>query len=107
MTDVFRGVAGALNRVFGAPLRYVPQGGSHQNIHSVFRETPIVVAADDGSDVLMTAPTWRVPKNMVSDVQTGDQVQAPDGRWFSIVNEIGTGSPADDAFLVFELRELP
>ena len=50
MTDVFRGVAGALNRVFGASLRYVSQRGFHQDIHSVFRETPIVVAADDGKE---------------------------------------------------------
>lgn len=107
MSGVFAGMAGALNKVFGAPIVFTPQVGAPQTLQSVFRETPISVSGADGGDVLIVAPTWRVPKSILSTAQRGDLITVPDGRQFRILNQLASGSPADDAFILYELEELP
>ena len=107
MTSVFDGLAGVLNGVFGAPVVFTPQGGSSQTLKSMFRETPITVSGPDGGDVLIVAPTWRVPRDILTDVRRGDTITVPDGRVFKVLNQLPSGSPAQDAFVLYELEHLP
>jgi hypothetical protein len=107
MTGVFGGMAGALNVMFGGPIFYIPLTGAPRFIKSVFRETPITVTGPDGGDVLIVAPTWRVPKVLLSDAARGDQVEVSDGRRFKVLNQIPSGSPAADAFMLYQMEYLP
>lgn len=107
MASIFDGLAGALNGVFGAPVNFSPVIGTPRIVHSVFREDPITVTGADGGDVLIEAPTWRVPKSEMINARRKDTIEVADGRVFQILNQIGTGSPASDAFIVYELELLP
>lgn len=104
MPGVFDGMAGVLNAVFGAPVTYLPVNGQSVAVQSVFREEPITVSGSDGGDVLIEAPTWKVPSDVLSDVPRGARITLADGRIYRILNRIGTGSPAADAFVVYELE---
>lgn len=100
-------MAGALSQVFGASVLFVPQVGSPRSIQSIFRETPITVTGPDGGDVLIVAPTWRVARDLLSDAARGDQIEVAGGRRFKILNQLPSGSPASDAFMVYELELVP
>jgi hypothetical protein len=105
--SLFDGMAGVLNGVFGAPVTYLPAGGIPRDIRSIFRETPITIGGSDGGDVLIEAPTWRVSKADLAGAARGDRIALPDGRVFRVLNRIGTGSPAADAFILHELELVP
>lgn len=98
------GMAELLTGVFGAPVSFQPIAGPARVVQSVFREDPITVGGSDGGDVLIEAPTWRVPKTALINALRLDRIQVADGRVFQILNKIGTGSPAADAFVVYELE---
>lgn len=100
-------MAGALSHVFGASVLFIPNVGSPRSIQSIFRETPITVTGPDGGDVLIVAPTWRVARNLLSDAVRGDQIEVTGGRRFRVLNQITSGSPASDAFVVYELELVP
>lgn len=104
MASIFDGLAGVLNGMFGAPVSFQPKSGVVSVVYSVFREEPITVSGSDGGDVLIEAATWRVPKTAGITARRGDQIQVSDGRLFKILNQIGTGSPAQDAFVVYQLE---
>lgn len=104
MASIFDGLAGVLNATLGAPVTYLPMGGAELTVQSVFREEPITVTGDNGQDVLIEAPSWRVPKSVLTNVRRGDRIRVADGRIFRILNSIGTGSPAVDAFVLYELE---
>ncbi len=93
--------------MFGTPVTYVPLVGAAVPVQSVFRETPITVTGPDGGDVLIEAVTWRVPKTSLMGVVRGDHILLSDGRRFRVLNQIGTGSPATDAFVVYEMELVP
>lgn len=107
MASIFDGMAGVLNTTFGAPITYLPVSGTALSVQSVFREDPITITGDNGQDVLVEAPSWRVPKSVLADVRRGDRISLPDGRMFKVLNRIGTGSPAADAFMLYELELMP
>jgi len=97
-------MAGVLNTVFGAPVTWLPQFGAPQVVQSVFREEPIGISDAEGRDVLIEAPTWRVPRDLGVTPRRDDRIRLDDGRVFTVLNQIGTGSPARDAFRVYELE---
>lgn len=107
MASVFDGLSGVINATFGSPVPWTPDGGIATAVQSVFRETPISVATEDGHSVLITAPTWRVPRPAADLVQTGDTIEPATARFFRVLNKVGNGSPAADAFVIFELEEIP
>lgn len=107
MTSVFDGMAGVISATLGASATYLPVTGSAAQIRGVFREEPIEVAREDGSVVLIEAPTMRVSRAVLADVRRGDRFLLADGRTFKVLNRIGTGSPAADAFFVYELELVP
>ena len=106
MTRIFDGMTGVLNSVFGTSVTYLPQAGVARSVQSVFRESPITVVGPDGGDVLIVAPTWQVPRNLLSDVRRNDEIEVSGGRLFKVLNQIGSGSPASDAFIIYELEAL-
>ncbi|SOC13758.1 hypothetical protein SAMN05877809_10710 [Rhodobacter sp. JA431] len=104
MSSIFDGVAGMLGDVFGAPVTYQPKSGAAVVVQSIFREEPITITGEQGQDVLIEAPSWRVPRDLLSGVKRGDQIALADGRVFQVLAQIGTGSPASDAFVLYELE---
>lgn len=107
MASVFDGLSGVINATFGSLIPWTQNGGATTLVQSVFRETPISVATEDGHSVLITAPTWRVPRPAADLIQTGDTIEPSTYRFFRVLNKIGSGSPAADAFVIFELEEIP
>ncbi|TQS74024.1 hypothetical protein ERN12_05955 [Rhodobacteraceae bacterium] len=104
MMGVFEGMAGVLSDVLGAPVRYLPATGRPRDIQSIFREEPVTVTGDDGRDVLIVAPSWRVSRDLVAELARGDLVQPGNGRTYKVVNHMPTGSPACDGLLLCELE---
>lgn len=104
MTSIFDGMAGALNGVFGAPVLYLPRRGISRNVQSMFREEPVRVSDPDGAEIVTIMPLWRVPATLACDIARGDEIMPGNGKRYVIVNRQASGSPASDAFVVFELE---
>lgn len=104
--SVFDGLAGVLNGMFGATVSHTPQGQAAVDIEAVFREEPIAVTDDDGRDVLIVAPTLRVQKPTADTIAAKDTIAPGNGRTYRVVNRHPNGSPAADAFVIFELEEI-
>lgn len=105
MTTVFDGMATKLAGVFGAPVAYTPDGGPPRDVLSILRRTPVRAIGPDGVDVLVTAPSWRVRRDLVPEIRRGDMVSDGVGP-LRIVNIWPQGSPAADAHLLCELEEM-
>lgn len=104
MTSIFDGMAGVLNSVFGAPVWYLPQSGGGWHVHSVFREEPVEVNDAEGAAILILAPTWKVPANLATAIARGDMIEPGNGKRYTVVNRLPGGSPAVDAYVMFELE---
>lgn len=105
MTTLFNGLAGILNDVFGGPVSHRPQGGAAVAIQAVFREEPISVQDEDGAEVLIVAPTLQVQKPVAETITRKDLIVPGNGKSYRVMNRHPNGSPAADAFVVFELEE--
>lgn len=101
--SVFNGLTGVLAATLGAPVTFLPAVGAPVVVQSIFRETPIEVLGDDQRPMLITAATWRVRRDLVQATR-GDQIQLADGRLFRVSNKVISGSPADDAFMIYEME---
>jgi len=102
--SIFDGMAGVLNDVFGAPVLFLPRTGGEQQIKSVFREEPVTVTGEDGREVLIVAPTWKVPSTAGVDIVREDCIEPGNGKRYRILNRIHSGSPASDRFVIYELE---
>lgn len=96
-------MAGILADVLGSSVTYSPRVGSPVVVQSIFREEPIEVVGGDGRPVLITSATWRAPRDQVQG-ERGDTILLLDGRRFRIMNQAPTGSPAADAFTIYEME---
>lgn len=106
MPSVFDGMAGVLDDVFGAPVMIYPAGGGQLVGRGIFRETPVSAADEDGHAVLVTSPTLRMRKPDATVLRVGDLIKPEcDDRMFRVLNRWANGSPARDAFVVFELED--
>ncbi len=107
MRELFSGMAGLLNDVFGDPVSYQPVGGgAAQIIPSVFRNEEAVSSGPDGHDVLMLMPIWRVPKDLGISPVKGDVIDPGDGKTYAVINRRPSISPAGDLFIICELEEV-
>lgn len=104
MTSIFDGMAGILADVVGSLVAYQPRSGDLRDLQSVFREAPIEIEGADGHEVLISAPSWRVARDLAPEVRRGDHITVSGGRVFKIMNVHPTASPARDAFVVCELQ---
>jgi hypothetical protein len=105
VTGVFDGLARVLNRTLGAPVTHTPDGGEAREIRAIFRQEPVGVPDDDGREILTFAPIISVQKAEAGDIARGDKITLADGREWRVVNSQINGSPAADAFTIFELEE--
>ncbi len=99
-------MAGLLTETFGGPVTYTPAGGAPRVIASVFRRTPVEATDPEGHAVLVTTPTWTVPRALVPEVKRGDRIVPGDGLTYEIRNVWPSGSPAADARVICELFEV-
>lgn len=102
MTGLFDGMAGALSQTFGASVLYTPASGTSRTVVSVFRRMPVRAMGPDGTEVLLSSPSWRVRSNLVPELRRGDRVDAAGSGW-RVLNVWPQGSPAADAHLICEL----
>lgn len=103
MASVFDGMAGVLAETLGAPVLFLPQVGQSREVLSIFRETPVEATGDDGGAIIINMPTWRVRKSDAVAVR-GDQIEVSGGRRYVVVASYISGSPADDAFVIYKLE---
>lgn len=106
MTSYFDGLAGLLTGVFGGSVSHTPPGGSAVVIDAVFREEPVTVPGDDGRDVLILSPTLKVPADHAAGIVRGSGIAPGNGKTYEVLNGQPGGSPAADAFIIFELEEV-
>lgn len=106
MTSVFDGLAGVLNQVFGAPVQWVSADLGAIEVQAVFREDPVRIADEDGSEFLLKQPSLRVQRPMADQIMDGDTINPGNGKSYRVGAGHPTGSPALDSFIVFELEDL-
>lgn len=105
MTDLFNGLAGALNDTFGAPVTYWTLWGEERSIQAIFRDEPIREFERDGGSTMVVAPILRVPATLAGDLERGVRVLGPDGNRYRIQSKIPSeASPANDAFQEYRLE---
>lgn len=104
MTSVFDGITGVLNDVFGAPVQHTPAGGSARTIQAVLRREPFDIQDQDGNDLRVIGSTLKVRKADAVGIARGDQIQSVDGT-FVVLASTPDGSPASDAFVIFDLEQ--
>ena len=105
MPALFDGVTGLLNGVFGDPICHVGRNGIETTVQSVFRKTPVKVADNQGGEFLLSSPWWRVSQDALPErPREGDEIAAPDGNRYRILNVWENGAAAADAHLICELE---
>lgn len=104
--SLFDGMAGLLAGGLGKVAVYTPKGGAARDVRGVFREAPTEAVDQDGHPVLIVAPTWRVQRNLVPEIQRGDRLEPGNGRIYLVQSASPSGSPAEDGFLICELERI-
>lgn len=104
--SVFDGMSGVLASVFGAPITYLPQGGTPRVVQSIFRDMPVEAVDQDGHPVLITSPSWRVQHDLVPELVKGDRIEPGNGKTYAVFNVVPSGSPASDANVICELERI-
>lgn len=105
MSDVFNGMAGLLNGIFGKPVTVTPvSGGDARTIRGVFRREPMEIDGEDGFPVLVLSPALKVPETEM--LKRGDIVEpsAAPGSRYLVQNSQPSPSPASDRFVIYELE---
>ncbi|MVO14813.1 head-tail joining protein [Parasedimentitalea huanghaiensis] len=105
MSSYFDGMAGLLTNILGSSVSHTPVGGEKHTLEAVFREEPVEVTGEDGRDVLVLAPTLKVPADQVAGIVRGSLIDPANGKTYLVLNGQPGGSPADDGFVIFELEE--
>lgn len=107
MTTIFDGLSSTLNSVLGAPVTIIPAGAAPSYVlHAIFRLEPFEDLREDGSALMRHLPTLSVPRDRLGDLAKGDRVQTGSGLIYELGAQQINGSPASDAFVTFNLREV-
>lgn len=104
MASIFDGMAGLLSDVFGSPIIHTSADGSERTITGIFRGHPVDLSEEDGHTVLEIAPTLRVTSQAAVGILVGDRILPTGAAVHRVLNRIPSGSPASDAFVIFELE---
>lgn len=105
MAALFDGVTALLNEVFGEEITHFDRAGGAQSVVSVFRKTPVKVTDEQGGAFLLSSPWWRVSQDALPErPREGDEIAAPDGNRYRILNVWENGAAAADAHLICELE---
>ncbi len=97
-------MAGVLGAVLGSSVIWTPAGGPATAIAAVFRETPVAEPDDEGREILVTMPVLKVQRPAADGIGRGDIIAPDNGKTYRILNRHPSGSPASDAFVLFELE---
>ena len=100
------GMTGVLADVFGAPVTI--SGSVAATVAGLFREAVMEQEGADGRVFFGVTPSVKLRKGTVAALVKGDVVApsvAP-GRSFTVLQAFPSGSPADDAFVVYALEEV-
>lgn len=102
--SLFDGMSGLLNDTFGGPVLCWTEWGQEYAIQAVFRRDPVEVETDDGTVVLISQPTLKVPQSLAGDLARGILIEAEKEKFRIVNRHLLRASPASDRFLVFELE---
>ncbi|MEL5878927.1 head-tail joining protein [Cereibacter sphaeroides] len=106
MSGLFEGMGATLTALFGAPARYLPQGGPARDVPSIFREEQVEAEDPEGRIVLVMAPTWRVRRDLVPELARRDRIRLADGRIYEVDEIWPSAAPAADALTRCTLRKV-
>lgn len=107
MTTIFDGLASTINGVLGGSVTVLPGGiAPSYELRAMFRRDPVSVLGAEGSELVALRPLLHVPLDLAGDLRRGDVIQPGDGKSYKILSRDVTGSPASDAFQIFELEEV-
>lgn len=105
MPALFDGATSLINGVFGDAIPHYTKAGIRTEVQSVFRKTPVKVADNQGGEFLLSSPWWRVSQGALpTRPREGDEIAAPDGNRYRILNVWENGTAASDAHLICELE---
>lgn len=107
MTGLFDGVAGLLAGTFGSTVTHTPAGGSAASVQGIFRSIPVEAAEDDGRIALVVASSLQVLATDAAGIAYGDTIAPGDGATYTVRGRMPSGSPAADAFVLFQLEKNP
>lgn len=105
MAGLLDGTASLLGDMFGETVTHSPQSGDPVELTGIFRRKPMEIFEEDGSSSLIVRPTLRVNEPIASSISNGDMVTPENGVTYRVKNRHPSGSPAADAFVIFELTE--
>ncbi|UWQ77611.1 hypothetical protein K3725_09775 [Leisingera sp. S132] len=106
MSSYFDGMAGLLTSVLGSTVSHTPPEGGKHILDAVFREDPMEIPDEDGGSTLVLSPTLKVPADHAGGIVRGSVIEPGNGKSYSVLNGQPGGSPAVDAFVIYELEEL-
>lgn len=106
MTSLFDGVSSMLAATFGGRVMHAPAQGVPVEIEAIFRREQVEMLAEDGTVSLDMAPMLHVAEPVASTIATGDLVTPEGGVAHRVKNRHPSGSPAVDAFVIFQLQEV-
>lgn len=104
--SIFNGMTGILTDVFGGSVMHLPALGQGTTIQAVFREGPVRMLDEDGREILSVLPTLKVERSVAASLKRLDHIEPGNGKTYSVLNGLPKGSPASDAFVIFELEEV-
>lgn len=104
MPSPFDGMAGILSGALGGVVTHTPVGGATVEIPAIFREQSIAVPDDSGREILGLLPVLRVTRPLAETISRGDTIVPANGKSYRVVFSQVSGSPASDAFVLFELE---
>lgn len=106
MPGLLDGMAGVLNDMFGASVIHTPAGRAAVQITGVFRLEQVRIADETGGEYLDMRPLLRVLPDVAAGLSRGDLIDPGDGHTYGILARQPSGSPASDAFVIFELERI-
>lgn len=104
MASVFDGMAGVLNKVFGALVVIYPGGGAGVTVQAVLRNVQIEVADEDGNPVLTHHTILKVQQPDAVGLVPGNLVEQGGDGW-RVQYAVPAESPAEDRFETFVLEK--
>lgn len=104
MASIFDGLGTLTAAVFGSAVSVIPLGGIARTVQAVFREEPVPVLTQDGTEIPTILPTLRAPRGQIGDLVADSAVRPGNGKEYRVVASILTGNPAPDGHLVLQLE---
>lgn len=104
MASIFDGLGTLTAAVFGTAVSVTPRNGTARTVQAVFREEPVPVLTQDGTEIPTILPTLRAPRGQISDLVADSTVRPGNGKEYRVVAPFQTGNPASDGHMVLQLE---